>query len=276
MIELTALPDLTKIEHTFFEFSGGEIQVRITNPNQIINFQSHQILQVTANLTDSNSIFQLALLVDAIRRINHSIKLELVCPYLPYARQDRSCADGEALSLRVMTDFINNLNFESVTVWDCHSDVGLALLNRVTNIGPERFLGNLLADSKDYVLVSPDAGAMKKVSKVAKEYNIPMLVGGKNRNPITGEITGSYINYESAIVSGRKLLIVDDIMDRGRTFIELAKVIKLKSPNTKVELYITHCILPDGPKFVLEHINKIYSVNFWPHLQIDGQYLLKA
>jgi ribose-phosphate pyrophosphokinase len=274
MTTIETVPALAKIEFTSFVFSGGEVQVRITNP---ISVTDAGALRITANLTDSNKIMELAMLVDAIRRINSTIKLNLVCPYFPYARQDRACADGEALAVKVMADFINGLNFENVEVADCHSDVGLALINHVYNVGPEHFLESVLGNGKasNYVLVSPDAGAMKKVAKVAKKYNCPMLVGGKNRNPITGEITGSYVNYDPVVVGDRKLLIVDDICAGGRTFIELAKAIKLvRTQNNKIELYVTHGTFEKGIDIIVDAgISTIYVANPFPNVDLTNPYL---
>ena len=274
------MPDLTLIEYTSFVFSGGEIQVKITNPNSVAIADA---LRLTAYLTDSRSIFELALLTDAIRRINPSILLHLRCPYFPYARQDRVCDSGEALSLRVMADFINNLNFTSVTIWDAHSDVSLGLLNRVTNVGPENFLDSVLGDGKAraYVLVSPDAGAMKKVSKVAKKYNARMLTASKIRNPHNGEITGTDIHIPADLYHS-KFLIVDDIVDGGRTFIELAKAITFEiqtfnpnqTINPNIELYVTHGIFSKGLDVILNSgISKIYTANPFPNVDTTNQNL---
>ena len=65
------------------------------------------------------------------RLLNEVTPIELVIPYFPYARQDRVCIEGEALGAAVMANFINNLDFAKVTIWDAHSEVSPALLNRV-------------------------------------------------------------------------------------------------------------------------------------------------
>jgi ribose-phosphate pyrophosphokinase len=122
-----------------------------------------------------------------------------------------------------------------------------------------------------YVVVSPDAGAMKKVEKVAKRFAVPMLVGGKHRNPITGEITGSYINYDSALVGKSTLLIVDDICAGGRSFIELAKAIKLaRTYDNKIELYVTHGTFENGLDVLVDAgISTIYVANPFPNVDLS-------
>lgn len=266
-------------EYTMLKFSGGEIHVRITKWDI-----AHETVTITANLTDSDKIMELVMLVDAFRRIDPTVKLHLIIPYLPYARQDRVCADGEALAVRVMADIINNLNFEDVEVWDVHSDVSLATINRVSSVGQEIFLENVLGrnryrelvnTTKQYVLVSPDAGAMKKVGKVAKKFNLPMITASKIRDPKNGEITGTEIHLP-AETRFRTYLIVDDICDGGRTFTELAKAINSAhnvdaGVPAKIELYVTHGIFSKGLDVITEAgISHIYTANPFPNVDTNN------
>jgi len=266
-------------EYTMLKFSGGEIHVRITSWKT-----EHNTVTITANLTDSDKVLELVMLVDAFRRIEPNVKLNLVCPYLPYARQDRVCAEGEALGVRPIADIINSLNFDSVELWDVHSDVSLALVNRVHNIGPETFLGNVLGRNRyrevngtaeQYILVSPDAGAMKKVGKVAKKFNLPMITASKIRDPKNGEITGTQIHIPAEHYT-KTFLIVDDICDGGRTFTELAKAItfevtafsnRVGVTEPRIELYVTHGIFSKGLAVITEAgIKHIYTANPFPNV----------
>lgn len=279
--------------YTVIPFSGGEVHVRINEWKT-----EHFDVVIEANLTDSAKIMELVMLVDAFRRIDPTVKLHLVTPYLPYARQDRVCTEGEALAVRVMADLINSLNFETVEVWDVHSDVSIAVLNRADNIGPETFLENVLGRNRyresatQYVLVSPDAGAMKKVTKVSKKFNLPMLTASKIRDPKTGEITGTEIHIPEEHYT-KTFLIVDDICDGGRTFTELAKAIKTEvgrgayekaaallprgtygtfaAPIVPVELYVTHGIFSKGLDVITEAgIRHIYTANPFPNVDLNN------
>lgn len=264
-------------EYTTRKFSGGEIQVRLTDGEDILPSRSNSAY-ITANLTNSDSIMELANLVDAFRRCDPHIFLHLICPYLPYARQDRVCAPGESLALRVMCDLINSMNFESVEIWDVHSDVALALLNASSNIGPERFLSTIINEAseakKNLALVAPDAGAVKKVSKVAKEYDLPMVTAMKIRNPKTGEITGTEIHIPKELL-GHSFLMVDDICDGGRTFIELAKAIRTAAPKAaEIDLYVTHGIFSKGLSVLTgAGISHVYTANPFPEVDVTNTQL---
>ena len=203
--------------------------------------------------------------VDALKRLtNEETRIELVIPYFPYARQDRVCVEGEALGAAVMANFINSLNFSKVTIWDAHSDVSPALINKVTNIEQISLLTRCEVLSQrlsrgELTLISPDAGASKKTIKISEKFNgVPEVIQAqKVRNLRTGEIIKTEIIGD---VKGKSVLIADDICDGGRTFIELAKVLKSHGA-VEVSLFITHGIFSKGLDVFEGLIDKIYTTD---------------
>jgi ribose-phosphate pyrophosphokinase len=250
-----------EIDVTFSTFPAGESFVKINKLHTPATLSGLQHAMITMNFEGNDDIINLALLTDAVRR-NYYVKgiaLDLV--YLPYARQDRVMSHGESLSVRVIADIINSLNFEHVLVTDCHSAVGLACLNNVV----ERDLieaTNGLSDEfwpETTVLVSPDAGANKKVLALARSWGFPNVVrADKTRDVLTGKITGTVVHSEH--VGEKDFLIVDDICDGGRTFIELAKELR-KLTTGKIYLYVTHGIFSAGVKVFDGLIDKVYISN---------------
>ena len=70
-------------------------------------------------------------------------------------------------------------------------------------------------------------------------------------------------------------MIVDDTCDGGRTFIELAKVLRARNAG-KIELYVTHGIFSKGLKELSEHFDCIHSLNVWEdNIQEDSGVLVK-
>lgn len=235
-----------------FIFSGGEIQVKVDGLYGV------RALTILAHLQSSDDILTLVMTTDAIRRkYGSKVPLKLICPYLPYARQDRVMQPGEAHGLRVMCDLINSLEFDSVTVWDVHSDVALALLNNVTNIEQHRFV-SLIPLEHDFVLVAPDAGAIKKTFATSKALGVGMVRADKTRSTVDGSITGTTV-YSDHIYN-KDFLIVDDICDGGRTFTELAKELRPLT-NGRVLLYTTHGIYSKGFAPFEGLIDRLYVAN---------------
>ena len=256
MFTITTDKLMTSITYKMLKFTGGEIHVALqppdTCPNQMI--QPEVTYTICAYITDSDDIMELLMLVDAMRRAGAK-HLKLFCPYVPYARQDRVMNPGETLGIKVFTDLINQCNFEQVEVWDVHSDVTTALLNNVVNIPQEAFLEALPKKAlANTILVAPDAGANKKTLKVAQALGLEMVRADKVRDTKTGAITDTVVYCDN--VGDKNFLIVDDICDGGRTFIELAK--KLRPLTTgKIYLYVTHGIFSKGLD-VFDEIDHIF------------------
>lgn len=247
-----------------FQFSGGEWHIRLDDSFPILSG-----ITIRAHLTNSDEILKLFLLTDALRRKYPSVAIRLVCPYLPYARQDRVCNPGEAFSLKLMCSLLNNMKYEKIELWDVHSDVSTALLDNVTITPCTTFIGNI-SPLADKVLVSPDAGATKKVLNVAKHYSLPMYEAGKVRDTKTGEIVSSV--YYGPHIGNKDFLIVDDICDGGKTFIELAKILK-QNTSGKVELYVTHGIFSKGLGIFNNLIDHIYVASPFPGVDLNNPIL---
>jgi len=241
-----------------FQFSGGEVQIRL--PEMFI--QEGDTVYINTILNSPRAIMEMLLTVDAIRNLYIGVDIELVSHYLPYARQDRACVNGEAFSLRVMCNIINSVNFTKVTISDVHSEVATDLLERVNNI-PQHIIFNSVVrkfciDMSDYLLISPDKGALPKIKKLGILLGIETLHAYKIRNPDTGEIVSTNIDVDD--FEGKNLFIVDDIADNGGTFFHLAKLLKSKNCG-KISLYITHAIFPNGATHLYEYIDNIYTTN---------------
>jgi ribose-phosphate pyrophosphokinase len=248
-------------------FKGGEV-------NPCLHIDIINALPYAANVTlktylnDPATGFELMLVVDAIRQINPEVKLFLEMGYTPYARQDRVCNPGEANGIAVFARVLNMLKFNEVRILDPHSDVAPAVINNsvirslaeviqiVQDYNPENI--------KDTYLVAPDAGAQKRVKALAKELGAAgYIFATKERDLETMEITGTRFDSDT---TGKKLLVVDDICDGGRTFIALAKAIREHGEPAKLELWVTHGIFSYGTEVVTEHYDAVTSTNtFQPY-----------
>jgi ribose-phosphate pyrophosphokinase len=252
----TANVPMQPMDYSAQQFAGGEVQVRIAAPDDT----PAQHFEITTRLHEPAAVMELLLLTDALRRMSVGAHIRLICPYLPYARQDRVCAPGEALSLKVMTDLINAQHYQSVEVWDAHSDVAGALLDRVVLKPALHFVQQiaLMQGATKPVLVAPDAGALKKVSGIAQALGAHWVRADKSRDAKTGAITGTVVYSEH--IGSQDFLIVDDICDGGRTFIALAEALRPLTTGG-IYLYITHGIFSSGYEALAAAFDGIYTAN---------------
>lgn len=219
-------------DYKVFKFPTGEVQVALTK-----YYPKRTQTTITGSVLSSDNLMELLQLNDALIRAGYK-EIHLVMPYCAYSRQDRVCNYGESFSLKVFTQLINSCNFASVTTWDNHSDVSTALINNCTNIHVKDLIEPVSNNEYDY-LVSPDAGANKKVFALSQGMKIPMIRADKIRDTATGNIIDTQVYTTKEQIEGKRLLIVDDICAGGRTFKELAQ--KLKSiANCNINLYVTH------------------------------------
>ena len=235
-----------------FTFSGGEAHVSINH------IPIGNLTEVEALLYNADDIMELLLTIDAIREAKVFSVIHLTIPYFPYGRQDRVCNTGESFSLNVMAKLINSLQCQKVTIMDPHSDVTILALNDYSVITQNDILRSTsiirAIHSLKLTLVSPDAGAELKTREVARENSLPAIYCSKVRDVTTGQITNTKI---PPITPGEDFIILDDICDGGRTFIELAKKLKEAGAN-QLYLYVTHGIFSKGLAPLQEHFTHIY------------------
>ena len=107
---------------------------------------------------NDSELFLLQCIVDEIRDIQPTAMISLKMPYIPNARQDRKVSN-RFFTLKSFCKIINNMNFESVSVLDPHSDVSTALIDRVKVLSQ---LKDSVKIKDGTILMYPDAGAAKK------------------------------------------------------------------------------------------------------------------
>jgi len=241
---------------TYSVFSGGEVHL---NADHVAGATS---LTIRANLTSSERVMAFVMLVDALRRNVPHTTLKADLRYFPYARQDRVCNPGEALSAAAMAGIINSLRLDSVVLWDPHSDVSPALINNLVTVPQYELVPIGVPKIGKYMIVCPDSGARKKCLDLTTRYNLDCVFADKVRDTKTGDITGTAV-YDGEKVKGRKLLIVDDICDGGFTFIKLAEALTLYEPKS-IELYVTHGIFSKGAQPLFDAgISDVHTPYAW-------------
>lgn len=263
MIKLTYVDDGSVINLVSKQFApgGGE-----QNPKLLDHTVRDRLLDVHARLYNGDDVMELVMVVDAIRRQSPRQRLRLTMPYIPYARQDRVCNEGESLGVVAFAQIINSLNLNAVYVWDAHSDVAVAAIDRCYNVPAAEFLYHVrevLPPSLSFV--APDAGAEKRVKQAADWCRVKYITATKVREPHTGNPIPHIESLET--VGDGPLMIVDDICDGGRTFVNLGKVLQQKT-SRPLYLYVTHGIFSYGTAELGKIFNRIYTPHPWPNVDL--------
>lgn len=245
------------------KFPGGEVGVNINSGSKSWQdgvADSVRSVELVAKIQNSDHLMAMFLATDAIRRVYTKAKVSLVIPYFPYARQDRVCNDGEAFSVKVVAMLINAQDYESVTVVDPHSPVLIAALDKCKVVSQYDLFAKIKQDWHNWTIVAPDMGAMKKCEDFAKRVGAKAVVGfSKTRDLASGKITGMTALFE--VDANEQYLVLDDICDGGRTFIEL---VERMSWAGHLELVVSHGIFSKGVDLLTSRFDRVYTSSSLP------------
>lgn len=196
-------------------------------------------VKVICSITDTSKLLQLLETANALDNLFAKKKI-LVIPYLMAARYDRLMLPGDSIDLKVVANLINMCGFEKVYLYDVHSEVSLLLINNAIAITNEELVKAY--DKPNAVLICPDAGASKKVSKYfGWNSNLQQIVYcSKTRDLKTGNLALEILEPDEC--TGKNCVIIDDICDGGGTFLAIAEKIK----PAHLTLIVTHGIFSKG------------------------------
>jgi len=206
--------------------------VRFPNGETNIDIEELCILESKPNIMrfkfeTNEDLITLMFLKKHLDEYENGMKIALIIDYMPYSRMDRKI-EGKVFTLKYISEFLNNLNFNQIYVHEPHSDVSIALLNSchfgytTVEIAKRAMEDMSFNKDKDYVLF-PDAGAQKRYGETFSEFKT--LIGFKTRDLDSGKIESLAI-YGDGKLEGNKVLIIDDLCSRGETFMRSAEAVE--------------------------------------------------
>ena len=233
-------------------FAAGELKIKLWPSNK-------SRIDLIWHYESDAELFTIA----CIRQYYATQECILYLPYLPSARMDRVKNPEDVFTLKTFASLINSLMFDKVVCWDVHSNVSLALIDRIENVNPIVWIDEaiqLLGYSKESLcLFFPDEGAQKRYGEMFTQYH--QAFGIKKRNWETGKIEGFMIVGEEN-VKDREILIIDDICSYGNTFTRAADAL-LAAGAAGVNLFVTHCedAISKGNIFKDGRIDRVFTTN---------------
>lgn len=263
-------PDKSDIKYIISQFPDGQQQIKIELPLNGIS-----LIQIKSRLNNFKDLELICCAVASLK--NLSIKeIHLYIPYLLGSRSDIKFEEGSNNYLKqVICPIINNLNFESVTVLDPHSTVTEGCINNFKKIDNYQLvnwgLANIQVDnsnnkginvSENCIFISPDGGSLKKIYKLADQLNYKddIITCSKYRDS-DGKLSRVNVPLSFPKHNDKIFVIIDDLIDAGATFINIAKEIKDQKVSAKIYLIITHGIFSKGYIKLSHYFNGIYCTN---------------
>ena len=176
---------------------------------------------------DTNLVQILSLITKAKE---NSSQVDVVVPYMGYARQDREFLPGEIVTMKVLAKLFKAAGASKITVVDIHSLIGLKYFsNKTQNVSaiPDLVKYFKKLRLKNPLIISPDQGGKQRAKEFAKEFNSDYIALEKARDRKTGKVKIKTTNLSE--VENRDLILVDDMISTGGSLIKATQFLKSKS-----------------------------------------------
>jgi ribose-phosphate pyrophosphokinase len=191
------------------------------------------------------------IMVDALKRASVK-RITVVAPFYPYARQDKKGRGREPISARLVADLYKAAGADRIMSVDLHAAQIQGFFD-----GPVDHLFAMPVllehfkklDNSTLTVVSPDMGRVRVADIWSDKLGAPLAIIHKRRDPLVpNQVSVHEIVGE---VAGRVCLIVDDLIDTGRTIAKAAQALK-DAGATKVIVAATHAVFSDPATELLQ------------------------
>jgi ribose-phosphate pyrophosphokinase len=235
---------LGKLE--IIRFADSECRVRILED---VEDKVVFIIQSLANPVDEN-VMEFLLLADAIKR-GEAKKVIAVVPYHGYARQDRIHRKGECLSAYVIAKLIESVGFDKIITVEMHNESIIGFFRiPIFHLQGSMAFEHIASDIQgEMVVVTPDAGALKRAQKFAEVIGAPLALIEKKRDLdkphtlLSMKVVGD--------IKGKTAIIIDDVIVTGGTLVNAAHLLKEKGAK-QVIAAATHADFVGGADKILK------------------------
>ncbi|TDN46496.1 ribose-phosphate pyrophosphokinase [Curtobacterium flaccumfaciens] len=243
-------------------FANGELYARFDE--SVRGCDAFVIQSHTAPINEW--LMEQLIMVDALKRASAK-RITVVAPFYPYARQDKKGRGREPISARLVADLFKAAGAHRIMSVDLHAAQIQGFFD-----GPVDHLFAMpvllqrfqeILDPSTLTVVSPDMGRVRVADIWSEKLGAPLAIIHKRRDPLVPnqvsvhEIVGD--------VSGRVCLLVDDLIDTGRTIAKAAEALK-NAGATGVVVAATHAVFSDPATELLqsEFIDRVVVTDTLP------------
>ncbi len=226
-------------------FSDGEITVSI---HESVRGSDVFLVQSTCAPVNNN-LMEMLIMIDAFKRASAG-RITAVIPYFGYARQDRKAKARDPITAKLCADLLTTAGADRVLTMDLHA----AQIQGFFNIPLDHLQGmSILADyfnekfkddKENLVVVSPDLGSVTRARKFIEKCDASLAIIDKRRPKANVCEVMNIIGD----VKGKKVIIVDDMIDTAATLCNAAAALVEKGGATEVYACATHGVL-SGPAY---------------------------
>jgi len=214
-------------------FSDGEVRVEL---GENVRGKDTYVLQSTCPPVNEN-LMELLVIIDALKRASVG-RINAIIPYYGYGRQDQKEKPRVPLIARVVADLLSVAGADRVITIDLHADQ----IQGFFDIPVDHLFGTIVLSSAlkdklrgDEIVVAPDSGGAERARSFASRLKLDLaLTDYREGNGAYPKIVGN--------VKRKKVIILDDLIDTGRTVLRTTNAAKAAGAET-VEVCAVHPVL---------------------------------
>jgi ribose-phosphate pyrophosphokinase len=240
--------DTKLVETEARTFANGELYIRYGE--SVRGCDAFVIQSHTAPINEW--LMEQLIMVDALKRASAK-RITVVAPFYPYARQDKKGRGREPISARLVADLFLAAGAHRIMSVDLHAAQIQGFFNGpVDHLFAMPVLLEHMRKSLDpstLTVVSPDMGRVRVADIWSDKLGAPLAIIHKRRDPrVPNQVSVHEIVGD---VSGRVCLLVDDLIDTGRTIVAAAEALKANGA-TGVVVAATHAVFSDPASEILQ------------------------
>ncbi|NQX36531.1 ribose-phosphate diphosphokinase [Herbiconiux sp. VKM Ac-2851] len=247
-VDIAAELDTTLVDTEARTFANGELYIRYGE--SVRGADAFVIQSHTAPINEW--LMEQLIMVDALKRASAK-RITVVAPFYPYARQDKKGRGREPISARLVADLFKAAGADRIMSVDLHAAQIQGFFD-----GPVDHLFAMpvlmehmrkVLDPATLTVVSPDMGRVRVADIWSDKLGVPLAIIHKRRDPrVPNQVSVHEIVGD---VAGRVCLLVDDLIDTGRTIVAAAEALKANGA-TGVVVAATHAVFSDPASTILQ------------------------
>lgn len=191
-------------------------------------------------------------------------KVRVVIPYFPVGTMERISKKGEVATAKYFADILSTLppgrtNKTSIHIFDLHALTERFFFDSARVNAELHSAMDLIKREipKDTVIVFPDDGAAKRFAEEFAGYETIVCAKVRDGN-------GRKVTVKEGDPKGKRVIIIDDLIQTGGTIIEAAKVLT-EMGATQVDAFATHGVFPnDSHVRVAAALGTLYTTDTIP------------
>ena len=215
---LKSLPDLKSGRFQVNRFPNQELYTKLST-----NVKHRDCLIIASINPPEENLVSTLFLAHTLKKELAS-EIILLLPYLAYSRQDK-IEKGKLLGITTIGELIRASHINQVITIDLHSSQYEQLFPLpVRSLSPAGIFASEIKRLKlrNFALVAPDEGAISRVQNVAT------LLGKKEIVYLTKQRSDGVIHTRLSGKLNKNAIIIDDILDTGKTLISCCQLLKQK------------------------------------------------